>query len=443
VRNPTQHQIGVKIDYFVAGARTAIDSEFVCLARRQTLTRNLRNLGNLSDPTLLQGTSGHAGVTPVPLINCPLPDPAPALSGDFIHVDSSALAGALPLVSTDTARLPPELCRRWSTRFLNDSSSAASTDFLFFVPGNNAGAGPVAVGKVYTEDGQFVQEVAVSSQEEAFRRTTRDDPANQIPLLAKFGSIEWELPPGVVGNIAAVHRAGGQYEVAVPGTCVGSASALVVPYFQVEPSGTTTLFAVRNESGVPVSAHYDCFSSGNPNPSCHGDLSLGAHATHTVNLRIVVTPPASGYVRVEADSPDPQAPVRLSGDFVRVDLAAGRAVGGALVDTDPQRMPRQLCSRWSVRFLSGSAGTTKFVFYLESGSGGKVAGKVYGEDGNPVSDVPDVTVSVPSAFELDVAALPSPGGSIEWDLGGLQGNVAAVFKTADGLSVLVPGVCVP
>src|SRR3954454_24970746 len=250
VRNPTQHQVGVKIDYFVAGARTAIASEFVCLARRQTLTRNLRNLGNLPDPTLLQGTSGHAGVTPVPLINCPLPDPAPVLSGDFIYVDSPALAGALPLVSTDTARLPPELCRRWSTRFLNDSSSAASTDFLFFVPGNKAGAGPVAVGKVYTEDGQFVQEVAVSSQEEAFRRTTRDDPANQIPLLAKFGSIEWELPPGVVGNIAAVHRAGGQYEVAVPGTCVGSASALVVPYFQVEPSGTTTLFAVRNESGA-------------------------------------------------------------------------------------------------------------------------------------------------------------------------------------------------
>jgi len=117
-------------------------------------------------------------------------------------------------------------------------------------------------------------------------------------------------------------------------------------------------------------------------------------------------------------------------------------VGGALVDTDLNRVPPQLCSRWSVRFISGASGTTRFVFLLGSGSGGMVTGKVYGEDGVYIKDV---TVPGSAAFELEAAelALGTAAGSIEWDLGGLQGNVAAVFKRADGLSVLVPGACVP
>jgi uncharacterized repeat protein (TIGR01451 family) len=432
VKNPSTNAVGVHYEYSLADG-VAAPEEF-CLPGKATRNRNLRNLEALRDH------SGHIGIMPVDLAACPATEPQPNLSGDFIQLDSAnGLLSGLPLVSTDASRLPSELCRHWSVRLLNDQASGSSTDFLFFLPASPSTSDPVATGKVFTKEGNFVQDLSIMEHQESFRRNSA---STDLGLLANFGSVEWEFPEGMVGNVSAVYKVDGKYAVAVPGFCRdgdrgASGTSLIVPYFEVDPSnGATTLFAVRNETegNVDVAAEY--FSAGGTSLKTPKDM-LAAHATLTVNLRDVPGLSGQGYVQITGSG-------RLSGDFVF--LASSKASGGALVDTDPDRKPPQLCQRWDVRFLENLTlgTTTDFIFYIKDNTAANVTGQAYREDGGA-----PVAVSIPAglksrtSFRLPASGLPAVlvSGSLEWNLGdGVLGNVAAIF-TRGGSSVLIPGVC--
>jgi uncharacterized repeat protein (TIGR01451 family) len=230
----------------------------------------------------------------------------------------------------------------------------------------------------------------------------------------------------------------------------GSEPPLLIPYFEVGPAaGATTLFTVRNEAAGTVKVRYEYFSD--DGKLRHSEtLPLAARATRTVDLHDVQELQGStrGYVQISSvESPAHEERI-LSGDFVRLDPAHGLALGGALVDTDPQRSPPQLCRRWNVRFVQGDppGSATSFVFHVHPRSAGNPAaatGQVYGEaGGNPVRSVQ--TPVDRNAFQVEGASLGLTGkGSVEWDLGdGAEGNVAGVLRTGN-LSVLVPGVCKP
>lgn len=480
VRNPSSGEIAVRLDYLFADQSGPV-CKVECVDGKGTLTKNLSKF--FSDAGIAGLKQGYVGITPVSG-GCPQscdstiplqPPLKPPLSGDFIRFEPPpGHASGQPLVSTDTSRVPPELCRNWSVRFFNGGSFEGSTEFLFFVPGNT---GPdqalVAKGKVFEETtGKFVQEVSVTASGESFRRTTQGLTAeerfdNGVPLLASLGAIEWEFPNGV-GNVSAILRNKDGFAVAVPGFCRdgnrSTASPLLVPYFEVDPAGKTTLFAVRNESDKAVNVHYEYFSD-QGDPSLTGPVFiLAAHAADTINLLRFADPPiglTKGYIQVVAQGSPGQTPI-LSGDFVRIDPVTGLASGGPLVDTDPGRLPRQLCRSWSTRFLQGAPAdsTTDFVFHISTDNPNPetITGTVYDETGMQVGTVQaPATQSSPTAFQVlasrlflvaPLTALPE-NGSIEWDLGkdangkDIVGNVASILmrSTTEKSSVLVPGVC--
>jgi hypothetical protein len=293
-----------------------------------------------------------------------------------------------------------------------------------------------------------VQKISITEAAEAFRRTTADEFDHGVDLLANFGSIEWEFPAGVIGNVFAVYKVG-NLAVAVPGFCRdgdrSSTAPLIVPFFEVDRgnlSGATTLFAVRNETDDTAHINYK-YLSADGTPLCPEEksLPLAAHATRTVNLRDVLTGkgPVTGFVQIE------HPPGAFSGDFALFDPSRD-AAGGALVDTDTGRSPAQLCRLWDTRFLQGEPPevSTEFIFYLQSDTGAMVVGHEYSETGALKGDITvTIPINVHSIRHLASSlGLQAKSGSIEWDFGdGVAGNVSAVFTRAGGASVLVPGVC--
>jgi uncharacterized repeat protein (TIGR01451 family) len=486
VSNPTDFNVGVRYDYVFATGTPA--SAKVCLDPHETCTRNLRDvllaLGltagqghvvvepDTSACALAPAVANDCALAPPvvqapPVVPAPAVVPAPELGGDFFRLDrlpspAHDRAGGELLVSADTSRLPPELCELWDTRFLNDAARGLSTEFVFYVP-RAGNAEVVAVGQVYTEDGKLLQKVEVRApivdgqRQLAFRQ-------GGAALLTKFGAVEWELRDEIgnpiAGNVSVVHRAAGRYVVALPGVCRrppagkdGSEPPLVLPYFEVdEAEGVTTLLAVRNGTDQEVNVQFEYFSAqGEHIPTVDDNVLLGPHATHTRNLRDIIRvqdgSALTGWVWLTLIGPPPpgRAERVLSGDFVRIDRAG--AAGGALVDSDPRRIPAQLCSRWDVRFVNDGrfAGRTRFLFYVAppAGStvppltGSTVQGKVYLEDGSEGPVVPPFNT-------LDVVFARGSGelsghGTIEWALSA-PGYVAAILEAA-GSSVLVPGIC--
>jgi uncharacterized repeat protein (TIGR01451 family) len=388
---------------------------------------------NLRDETGFAGKTGYVAISPGP----------PSLAGDFFRIDPSEGTASGELLVPAT-----ELCREWSVRFLNGEPAGSSTEILFFVPGNGT---KEIIGRVYTEEGKFLQRITFEAPQEVFKKTAQD-----LRLLAGSGSIEWTFPQGIVGNVTTIHKRGDKDEVAVPGFCRTpqgeGRSSLILPYFQVgtDPSGATTYVAIRNETDKQLQIRTQYFSSAGENPDNQPqDRSLAGHATHTVDLRSAGL--SEGFVKVDVVSTDNPAPLlsrALSGDYIFVDENGGLA-GSALVDTDLNRAPNQLCQIWDVRFIQGPQGSsTSLLFYVPGG--GIPEGKPYQEDGNPLD-----SVKVPvdrehlTSYLVPVSSLippPTGSGSIEWDLGtGKCGHVAMLFTGrgpgGKSYSVLIPGAC--
>ena len=405
VRNPpnsTNKPVGVKYDFLI---------DPVNLLPHAMNTRNLR------DEVGFAGTTGYAAISSDP--------PDASLGGDFVRVDPTpgTASGGLLVPAT-------EMCREWSVRFLNGGPLKTSTDFLFFAPGNSvcppdSACPPVATGKVFTEKGQYLQDLAITNTGEAFRIGTQD-----LGLLANFGSIEWTFREGLVGHVAAVHREKGKDEVAVPGHCRTDAvtPALILPFFQADPG--TTLLAFRNENDGFVEAKVSIFSSDGTQPESPVSFNLAGHGTQTLRLG-GDSGVREGYAQVDLVSP---TGADISGDFLLLDSRA--RAGSALVRRS------QLCRCWDVRFLNDS----QILFYVEGT--GTATGQIFEEDGTPLP--PPVTTPLDRRSFL--LSAPPGQGAIEWDLGkdangrDVLGYVAALFTgqgTEGDYSVLVPGLCRP
>jgi hypothetical protein len=255
----------------------------------------------------------------------------------------------------------------------------------------------------------------------------------------------------------------------------------VLPYFEVAPDGRTALFAVRNEGDEEIKVRFSYHSADGDRLAAE-TCSLAARAVRTVNLREVDGSSAdgecsvegagdapveltSGFVRIQAeliqaDLPDDgpsngtEADVFLSGDFLLVSPAEGLAAGGALVDTDPSRRPPQLCARWSTRLIHDGAGrTTELLVYAdepETGDDGwSLTGTIRDSRGIELGRARFAAGSADRVLRVEsreiLERLREDGalfGTIEWssDDGRLV-HVATRFQDANGLSILVPGVC--
>jgi uncharacterized repeat protein (TIGR01451 family) len=445
VRNPAAAPVCAVFEYFPP---LTAQNESTCIVPKGVVATEIFHSST--------DEHGYVGITPVVDCSrcqtcggCALPEPTAGLAGDFFRSDSDqGPVGGELLLSTITVGRPSELCRRWVTRFVGSRS-----EVVFFIPELPAG-GATAQGRVYNEAGDFVQTVKVPASEKAFRRTIGDLKAGEQlddGVLASAGTIEWELPEGILGNLSATLRAAGN-AVALPGICrrppavldLGAEPPLLLPYFKIDrtaPTGPTTLFAVRNLTDREVQVHYEYLRSDGMLDLDEPPIALAGHAMRSVDLRNVAGLTADeGFLRI-TPLPDVADSGRreqiLGGDYIRRDDTSSqkdRAAGSALVNTG------RLCRRWDVRFIQKAGTTTNFVFYLGAPET-PVTGKAYDNDGQLVSGFQAPT-STSAAFEVSAGALglENQEGSVEWELGAV-GHVAAVFRNENVGSVLVPGVC--
>lgn len=442
------------------------------------------------------------------------PAPAAALGGDFLRIEPStewnqgSASGGL-LVATDPMRVPRELCRNWSVRFSDAEAFADGTDFVFWwtevaVAGDemtSETAERIVLGRVYDESGDFLFGIAIVADENAFILGSLDpfkevlEDGSLVPRdLPSSGTIEWDFPKGFVGNVSAVHRGKG-FAINVPGVCrdtdagghqPGRDEPLVLPYFDLsDPDGETTLFAVRNEGDTQLEVEYRYVKPDGDELAFVESCPLPRRAVRRVDLRkhnsvatctcrvgeqeVECASPglASGYVQIQVidagQDPgveEPPAPeeqlgsddsVFLSGDYFRVNPAAGQAAGEALVDASASLSSSGLCYRWSTRLIAGNGFSTDFVFYAPGSTGADASeftGTAYDEGGtaHPASISiirSDVAFQVGSGdAELEPIAADVPFGSVEWELpDGRPFHVSTLFRAAGGYSVLIPGIC--
>ncbi len=172
------------------------------------------------------------------------------------------------------------------------------------------------------------------------------------------------------------------------------AEVLFVPFFFVDtadPSGTTTLFAVRNVLGISVDIEIRYFSP-------VGDLlqeelkGLSAGETYTLNIRDIegLSQPESdfavGYVEVaRVNGPRGGTGASLVGDFFQVNVGENFATGDRMISS------AELCEQQEVRILDFGSGTT-LRFFLRDPQGTapsddpSVRVRVLAEDGSVVEE---------------------------------------------------------
>ena len=162
--------------------------------------------------------------------------------------------------------------------------------------------------------------------------------------------------------------------------------SLLVPSYQVDtlnPSGTTTLYAVRNLTDSAVTANLEYFDVSGTSQRADS-IPLGPNDTQTVNVRDVVGLAADldgyarGYVEISTAGDPHQTPV-LGGDFFQVDVADNFATGDKLV-----RRSTDLCTESSIRFLA----------FPTAGSGTRLAVWIVNPRGAGLGDPASFTVQV-------------------------------------------------
>lgn len=226
--------------------------------------------------------------------------------------------------------------------------------------------------------------------------------------------------------------------------------AVVLPFYRAlvdNPSGETTLYAVRNNSSQPVNVRFSYYAAHNGALVLEEDRNIAAHAVRTVNVRSGANLPANGNGIAEgfmvAEALGGSLPnAVLSGDYFRVDPMGAAANGGALLTAE-----ETACKRWSHRFFSGGGfdGGTQIAFLAldRPAQGPLIAGNVYDEAGEMVS-----VISVSSdqaAFEISDLDLDLPVsfGSIDWVFqGDSHGAVTTTFSAENLFSVGAEATCV-
>lgn len=138
------------------------------------------------------------------------------------------------------------------------------------------------------------------------------------------------------------------------------AETLFVPFFEVDttdPTGTTTLLAVRNGLSTTLDVEIR-YRSSRDEPLGTDRVELAGHATVTQNLRDVEGLPtdasgvARGYVEVAlVDAPRGLPGPPLVGDYLQVDVDDNFATGDRMLSF------ADFCEEQEIRFLDFGSGT--------------------------------------------------------------------------------------
>jgi HpiC1 cyclase len=240
--------------------------------------------------------------------------------------------------------------------------------------------------------------------------------------------------PGIQANFDDVRLS------AFPPAIGACAESFVLPFYladKVDPSGTNTLFAVRNLTGDPVSAAVEYFT-------LHGVsqrkdvVTLNPRQTTTVGIRNVpglavdVDGFARGFVKVVTAGDSNGTPV-LGGDFFQVDVGNNSATGDKLARGS------DLCTDVSIRFVDFGAGS-RFTVYVTDPRGAdpsvdppSFTVQVYDEPGHPVGGLqPFWTADHALEFtSSDFSAIKF--GSLKFDFTNSLGGTIYAEYSAQGL----------
>lgn len=229
---------------------------------------------------------------------------------------------------------------------------------------------------------------------------------------------------------------------------------LLVPYFLVDtmnPSGTTTLWSLRNESLLDVTVTIDYYEADSPQaPQRTDQIVLGGKEIRTGNIRDVanleVDPDgfSRGYVIFSTDA----EPGILYGDTFFITPGDDFAEGSLMVDAS-DGVDADLCNLFTLRFLNGGAfgGITEMVVWLETDSlpleAGAVVYSVYDGEGN--LEVTNELFLDRVTTRFDVSSL-LPGqfvdGAVEIQFAqGLRGHVSLAMSATGRYSVGFDAVC--
>jgi hypothetical protein len=213
VRNESSAPVTVEICYYENDrpqtAQTCGAGPFT-LNAKQTRTVNVRDV-----PDLLVDDDGFARGFVL------IEGSAPVLQGDYFQVTvQEAFADGDRLLNVDPASQDGDLCRFFTSRYLNGGAFDAGTTFTFWFqsegpPDPNV---PILFYSLYNEAGALIFEAAVNSDRVSFTEKA----ANLVSLGPiqgpNFGVIEFEFNQ-TVGYVGAVMSANGLYSAGIEAVC--------------------------------------------------------------------------------------------------------------------------------------------------------------------------------------------------------------------------------
>jgi hypothetical protein len=260
------------------------------------------------------------------------------------------------------------------------------------------------------------------------------------------------LSPALAGPLPSTNEAPNGWQKAD-----SFSGRLLLPYFEVDtldPLGTTTLFAVRNESSSPVDISFDYYEIDSPQaPQRIEMLTLGAKAIQTINIRLVpnleVDPGGTRRGFVVINGPDNAT---LHGDYYQLTPNQDFASGFRLLNIDPQSSQNDLCNLFSMRFLNGGGfdAGTEYLIWLDlpmAPDGSQPVMDIFAynqEGGDPILGreyFADTVAFKVSAQEL-LQPLTQDFGAIEFQFrDGVVGHVAAVQSASGRYSVGLEAAC--
>ncbi len=238
---------------------------------------------------------------------------------------------------------------------------------------------------------------------------------------------------------------------------------LLLPFFAVDtitPGGSTTLYAIRNESTSPVDVVIRYYGVDRPDlPQNEATIALAAKAVRTVDIRSVITPldlqvDGDGFARGYVTFATEEGEAVIHGDYFLLNDAQNFASGARLVNVDPSSNGNDLCNRFSMRFLDSALffdSGTVFTVWIQSAeplAGDAFSYFVYNQAGGDeqlTSNFPAADVAFQVSANLLMSANPGLDlefGAIEFEFAdGRVGHISAVMSAFDRFSVGYEATC--